>query len=105
MTSSVAVLRSAQMHRLPGSLAPGGDQAEQADLMVLWARGLDDAGTVISTVRRNGVVVLNCARMGAQAAQRLIDLVSGGVLAMDGQTRRISGDVLLCCPAITRIET
>ncbi len=72
--------------------------------MVLWARGLDDAGTVISAVRRNGVVVLNCGNLSARAGQRLIDMVSGGLLAIDGQVRRIGDDVLLCCPAITSVE-
>lgn len=73
-------------------------------LALLKATDLRDATTAIALVRRNHVVVLNCGGMEERQSQRLIDMVHGGVVAMDGQMRRISSDVVLACSALIALH-
>lgn len=77
--------------------------AGHAELVVLQAQTLAAAEDAISIVRSNGTVVLNCAAMPAPLAQRLIDLVRGGLCAIDGLVDPIGTQVLLLRPALSRI--
>lgn len=85
-----------RLGQLPG-LAAGG-------LVLVQARGLDDAEVAITAVRHNSTVVLRCEHLGPRLAQRLIDMVSGGVCAMDGRTHHISPQVVLFLPAATSLD-
>lgn len=87
---------SQQVRQLSGLPAGG--------VVLLEARGLDDAEAAITAVRRNSSVVLQCEHMHPRLAQRLIDMVSGGVCAMDGHERRISAQVMLFLPAAAKLE-
>lgn len=73
-------------------------------VMVVQARGLADAEVAISSVRQNNNVVLQCGGLEPPLAQRIIDMVSGGICAIDGQIRVISPDVVLCLPALAILE-
>jgi FtsZ-interacting cell division protein YlmF len=81
-----------RLGQLPG-LAAGG-------LVLVQARGLDDAEVAITAVRHNSTVVLRCEHLGP----RLIDMVSGGVCAMDGRTHHISPQVVLFLPAAASLD-
>ena len=58
-----------------------------------------DALEAVLAVREQRTVVLNLSRLTPELAQRAVDLVSGGVHALDGQQQRISERVLLLAPA------
>ena len=73
-------------------------------VVLVQARGLADAEVAISSVRQNNSVVLQCGGLEPPLAQRIIDMVSGGVCAIDGQIRHISPDVVLCLPALANLE-
>lgn len=73
-------------------------------LTVLKPHDHRDATTAIAMVRSNQVVLINCSALDERQAQRLIDMVSGGVLAMDGQVRQISPQVVLACSALTVLQ-
>lgn len=85
-----------ELHRATG--------AEGHRLTVLQAVDHRDATKAIAMVRRNQVVLINCSALERQQAQRLIDIVSGGVLAMDGQVRQLSPQVVLACSALTVLQ-
>ena len=73
-------------------------------LNVVRACNLSDAGAAISLVRSREVVLLDCAALEQHLAQRLIDMVSGGLSALGGQLHRIGPSLLLACPALTQVQ-
>ena len=74
-------------------------------LSVVHARDVDDAFAVIRVVRGNEAVLLNCSQLPPRLGVRLIDICSGGVCAMDGQVHRISPDLVLFTPGLTRVHS
>lgn len=99
-STAAAVVAACTEHQGPqrprGTGGPG--------LTVLKARDHRDATTAIAMVRVNQVVLINCSAMQPRQAQRLIDMVSGGVLALNGQLRQISPQVVLACSALTSLQ-
>ncbi|MEB3173389.1 MAG: cell division protein SepF [Cyanobacteriota bacterium] len=74
-------------------------------LHVMKASSLVDAGSAINLVRSREVVLLDCAALEPRLAQRLLDMVSGGLAAIDGQLHRIGPSLLLASPALTPVQT
>lgn len=72
-------------------------------MSVVHASGISDAFAVIRVVRANQAVLLNCSQLTDRLGNRLIDICSGGVCAMDGQVHRISPELVLFAPALTRV--
>ncbi|MEB3234353.1 MAG: cell division protein SepF [Cyanobacteriota bacterium] len=93
-------------HGLDGAAALGWDGVLQGGqtLALVRAADVNDATTAIALVRRNQTVLLNCSEVSPPQAQRLFDIVSGGVCAVDGQVRRLSAVLLLACPALASLE-
>jgi FtsZ-interacting cell division protein YlmF len=81
------------------------ERAAGVALSVLHASGVADAFEVIRVVRSNQAVLLNCSQLAARMGNRLIDICSGGVCAMDGQVHRISDALVLFAPALTRVTS
>lgn len=75
------------------------------NVLLLEPRRLADGHDVIEAVRAGRTVVVNVAAMAASSAQRLIDLATGGISAMDGQAVQVAGTVFLFAPALTAIQT
>ena len=73
-------------------------------MTLLRALDLQDATTAIALVRSNQVVLINCSAMQEPLAQRFIDMVSGGIVAMDGQIRQLSPQVMLACSGLTSLQ-
>lgn len=90
--------RASKLERLP-AVAGGGSQ-----LTVLRARNLETAQEAIAIVRANGTVVLNCETMPAELAQRLLDVIGGGLCAIDGSIESISAGVALLRPAFSALQ-
>ena len=76
----------------------------QPGLSVVHAQSISDAFEVLRMVRSNQATVLNCSGVTDALGQRLVDICSGGVRAMDGQISHISATVVLFAPALARIE-
>lgn len=83
-----------------GSIGPSGGPT----LQVMYADGIDDAFAVIRAVRTNQSVLLNCSALEEGCGERLITICTGGICALDGLVRRISADVVLFAPALTRLQ-
>ena len=69
------------------------------DVVVLMPEQFNDALEAVLAVREQRTVVLNLSRLTPELAQRAADLVSGGILALDGQQQLVSDRVLLLAPA------
>jgi len=78
--------------------------ADAPALNVVRAHGIDDAFAVISAVRTNQSVLLNCSAVEERCAERLITICTGGICALGGLVHRISADVVLFAPALTRLQ-
>jgi len=78
--------------------------AGAAALNVVVAYRIDHAFAVINAVRTNQSVLLNCGAVEEGCAERLITICTGGICALGGLVHRISGDVVLFAPALTRLE-
>lgn len=76
---------------------------EGPELVRVLASSFADAELVIRSVRSGRTVVLNAAGMRETEARRLVDFVSGGVVAMDGQIHRIGNGVFLFAPMLSLI--
>ncbi|MBM5801386.1 MAG: cell division protein SepF [Cyanobacteria bacterium K_DeepCast_35m_m2_023] len=76
--------------------------AGHTQLVVLHAHSLNAAQEAIQNVRDNSTVVLNCDGLSQPLAQRLLDVVRGGLCALDGRLTPIGADVVLLQPAISR---
>lgn len=96
------LLSSAAVDAIPAGRS---ERAAGPALSVLHARGVDDAFEVIKVVRSNQAVLLNCSQLATRMGRRLIDICSGGVCAMDGQVHRISDELVLFAPALTRVTS
>jgi FtsZ-interacting cell division protein YlmF len=78
--------------------------AGHMELVVMQARTLAAAAEAIHIVRGRGTVVLNCGAMPAELARRLLDVVQGGLCAIDGALEPIGADVVLLRPAQSQIR-
>lgn len=74
-------------------------------IRVINASGIGDAGSAIDLVRSQHVVLINCAGLEQRLAQRLNDMVCGGLTALGGQLHSISPTLLLACPTLSRVHT
>ena len=76
--------------------------AGHAQLVVLQAQSLNAAQEAIQNVRDNATVLLNCEGLSRPLSQRILDVVSGGLCAIDGRLTPVGTDVVLLEPAICR---
>jgi cell division inhibitor SepF len=64
----------------------------------------EDAAEAVLAVQHLKTVVLHLEALDPQEAQRIIDFVSGGVYAIDGQSERLGESVFLFAPSIVNIQ-
>ncbi|MEB3243539.1 MAG: cell division protein SepF [Cyanobacteriota bacterium] len=73
------------------------------EVVVLCPRCFEDATEAVLAVQHLKTVVLHLEELDAKEAQRIIDFVSGGVFAIDGQSERLGESVFLFAPGIVNI--
>ena len=72
---------------------------------VINASAVSDAGSAIELVRSQHVVLINCAGIEQRLAQRLSDMINGGITALGGELHCIGPTLLLACPTMSRVHT
>ncbi len=73
------------------------------EVMVLRPNRFEDAAEAVLAVQHLKTVVLHLEALNPEEAQRIIDFVSGGVYAIDGQSERLDDMVFLFAPGIVNI--
>lgn len=73
------------------------------EMLVLSPRCFEDAAEAVLAVQHLKTVVLHLEALDPLEAQRIIDFVSGGVYAIDGQSERLGESVFLFAPSIVNI--
>jgi len=74
------------------------------EVVVMTPARFEDAPVALKAVQELKTVVLHLGSMDPEEAQRVIDFVSGGVFAIDGQSERLGETVFLFAPALVSIE-
>jgi cell division inhibitor SepF len=74
------------------------------EVVVLCPSCFDEASEAVLAVQHLKTVVLHLEGLDPLEAQRIIDFVSGGVYAIDGQSERLGDSVFLFAPSIVSIS-
>lgn len=74
------------------------------EVLVFTPSCFEDATEAVLAVQHLKTVVLHLEGLDPQEAQRIIDFVSGGVYAIDGQSQRLGDFVFLFAPSIVSIS-
>lgn len=74
------------------------------EVVVFTPSCFEDATEAVLAVQHLKTVVLHLEQLEPQEAQRIIDFVSGGVYAIDGQSERLGDSVFLFAPSIVSIS-
>jgi cell division inhibitor SepF len=74
------------------------------EVLVFHPTRFEDAQAILIAVRELRTVVVDAAAMERRDAQRLIDFVAGGVLAIDGQSESLDDVTFLFAPDLVAIR-
>lgn len=74
------------------------------EVVVLAPSRFEDATEAVLAVQHLKTVVLHLEALDPLEAQRIIDFVSGGVYAIDGQSERLGESVFLFAPSVVNIS-
>lgn len=72
-------------------------------MIVLHPKGYDDIENAISILRDNKSVIVYLETVKSADAQRIIDLLSGAVFALEGQVYQINPDIVMLLPGGVKI--
>ena len=81
--------------------APTTSPAASSDAMrmvVLQPQSMEDTQTVIDNLRLGKPVIVNLENLQSEAAQRLLDFISGAIYALEGNIRKVSRGIFLLAP-------
>lgn len=73
------------------------------EVVVFHPTCFEDAQTIVQAVRELQTVLVHAGAMPRQEAQRLIDFVAGGVVAIDGQAECLDEFTFVFAPDIVAI--
>lgn len=76
-----------------------------ASVVVMEPREFEEMSQAIQALRERKSVVLNLTLMAPELAQRAVDFVAGGTVAIDGHTERIGENTFLFTPTCVQIST
>jgi cell division inhibitor SepF len=74
------------------------------EVVVIHPVAFTDVQLALQMLRERKTVLLDLEGMGEGEAQRAVDFVSGGVVAMDGQTERLGERTFLFTPVSVHVE-
>ncbi len=67
-------------------------------MVVLQPQSMEDTQTVIDNLRLGKPVIVNLENLQSEAAQRLLDFISGAIYALEGNIRKVSRGIFLLAP-------
>ena len=67
-------------------------------MVVLQPQSMEDTQTVIDNLRLGKPVIVNLDNLNSDAAQRLMDFISGAIYALEGSVRKVSRGIFLLAP-------
>lgn len=82
--------------------SPFGDR--NAEVVVIHPVAFTEVQLALNMLRERKTVLLDLEAMGEGEAQRAVDFVSGGVVAMDGHTERLGERTFLFTPPTVMVH-
>jgi cell division inhibitor SepF len=73
------------------------------EIALVTPLSFDEACSALVLVREQKTLVLDTASLEPEVAQRTVDFLSGGVLAIDGHSERVGEQVFLFAPQVVRV--
>lgn len=67
-------------------------------LMIEKPKKYEDASRLADRLKYGDALIISLAELSKEESQRLVDFLTGVVMARDGMIRKISGDILVCTP-------
>lgn len=67
-------------------------------MVVYQPQNFEDTQTIIDSLKGNRPVIVNLENLQIDAAQRVLDFISGAIYALDGSVRKISKGIFLLAP-------
>jgi cell division inhibitor SepF len=72
--------------------------ANQFKVVIMQPEAFDDAQDICDHLKTKKPVVINLENLDKDAAQRIIDFLSGSVYALDGNIQKVSSGIFLIAP-------
>jgi cell division inhibitor SepF len=70
---------------------------------ILYPESFEEARDVCNLVKQNISVIINLENMNKDLGQRIVDFISGSVLALDGSINKVSNGVFFIAPSSCEI--
>ena len=73
--------------------------------MILFEpRAYSESSQIVDYLKNRNTVVVNLKRVTPDQAKRIIDFLTGGLYAMNGNLQKLGGGIFLCAPNNVNIE-
>jgi|GEM_PF-1507696 len=69
------------------------------EMLVVEPLSFEEAPALIAEIKNRRTLLINLHQMPADQHQRLVDLLTGAIVALDGQSQRISKDIFTFVPS------
>jgi cell division inhibitor SepF len=70
----------------------------QFKVVIMQPESFDDAQDICDHLKNKKPIVINLEDVDKEAAQRIVDFLSGSVYALDGNIQKVSGGIFLIAP-------
>ena len=80
-------------------------QATGKNKMILFEpRAYSESTQIIDYLKNRNTVVVNLKRVTPDQAKRIVDFLTGGLYAMNGNLQKLGGGIFLCAPNNVNVE-
>ncbi|MDF0479433.1 cell division protein SepF [Vagococcus sp. PNs007] len=72
---------------------------------ILEPRTYTESKTIAQCIFRNEIAIVNFHLVDESQARRIVDFLTGAVFALDGDIQRLGGEIFICTPPNTEIDS
>ena len=81
------------------------EESMRKNKMILFEpRAYSESSRIVDYLKNRNTVVVNLKRVTPDQAKRIIDFLTGGLYAMNGNLQKLGGGIFLCAPNNVNIE-
>ena len=81
------------------------EESMRKNKMILFEpRAYSESSQIVDYLKNRNTVVVNLKRVTPDQAKRIIDFLTGGLYAMNGNLQKLGGGIFLCAPNNVNIE-
>lgn len=83
----------------------GKASSQSSKITILEPRTYTEAKSIAQAIFKNEIVIINFHLVEESQARRIVDFLTGAVYALDGDIQRLDGEMFICTPANTEIDS